>query len=79
MRRSLAAIIFFTAATSSCSDPSVSTPPLSEPDASVPSCTLPYLGSKTKDPEIELTALGVDGKSKVLADGDEVAITFPAQ
>jgi len=47
------------------------------PDAKT--CTLTYLGDKTKDPELELVALGADYASSAITDGAKVALLFPPQ
>src|SRR4051812_10925523 len=49
-----------------------------DPEAS-PACNLGFLGEPDQAPQIELLALGADGKSKPLVDGDEVALIFPIQ
>jgi hypothetical protein len=58
--------------------------PPGPPDASdasddSPSCGIPFLGDRTKEPEIELIALGTDGVSAKVADGASVAMILPPQ
>lgn len=55
-----------------------SSEPTDPPDGGL-LCPYPFYGDKTKTPEIELTARGVDGVSRVVKDGDEVAMIFPPQ
>jgi hypothetical protein len=47
------------------------------PDAK--SCALAFLGDATKDPALELVALGADYASAPIADGAKVALLFPPQ
>jgi hypothetical protein len=55
------------------------TPPSSDAGPDAKTCTLAYLGDKTKDPELELIALGADYMSSAIADGAKVALLFPPQ
>lgn len=54
-----------------------STPPETEPN--VPACTLGELGDPALDPQMELIALGPDGISKPIQDGDTIALILPPQ
>ena len=42
-----------------------------------PDCPIGFLGDPAKDPEIEIIALGADGKSSKVEDGSEVAMILP--
>jgi hypothetical protein len=42
-------------------------------------CPAGFLGDPTKEPEIELRALTVEGKDVPLNDGDDLAVIFPPQ
>lgn len=48
-------------------------------DAGPHHCTFGFLGDPTKDPELELIALGADGVSSPIKDGDTIALIFPIQ
>jgi hypothetical protein len=63
-----------------CADPETVPPPedAGSDVAPVP-CKLGYLGDRAREPEIKLTALGVDGTSTDLAEGGNVPIITPPQ
>jgi hypothetical protein len=49
------------------------------PDASHPGCTLEFLGDPSKEPELEITALGAQAPSVIVHEGDTVPLIFPPQ
>ena len=48
-------------------------------DAGPTGCHLGFLGDPQKDPELRVVALGPDGTSSPVNDGDQVALIFPIQ
>ena len=53
--------------------------PGTDPDPPPDECTAGFLGDRTKEPVIELRAIGVDGTSAPISDGDDVALILPPQ
>lgn len=44
-----------------------------------PACTLVFLGDKSTPVVLEIVARGIDGKSRVIRDGDAVPLVYPPQ
>jgi hypothetical protein len=69
-----AALATLLALGNACSSPD---PPVA--DAGPDGCTLGFLGDPAGAPEMELVALGPDGKVETIADGASVPLMFPPQ
>jgi hypothetical protein len=53
--------------------------PGTDPDPPPDECAAGFLGDRNKEPVIELRAIGVDGTSAPIGDGDDVALILPPQ